>query len=1487
MKSINDLLLRRLKNKHNKLAVRFQKGVEEGNFQQLTLRKRYHAVERLKRLEKQLKALSQKSGFSLQLGFKHWAVALALGVVVTTANAQTKDGSKTDKVKFSQRQGQSSLAKTEAQTLFFTEVQQLGEPYPFNVLSGDIDGDGDDDFIYVSYLEQPILAINEGGFSFTQSKPFPLGPEIIRAVYLEDFDGDGDLDFLVAQGEYGLPAASMIYLNDGAGNFTGAPQVFPVEIQESNSFFVNVDADADLDLIHYDYVNQQIKVYTNSGLNFTYFSVAQTYNGATEIYDVSDIDGDGDIDVVFRGLDGAAQAGVRLALNDGVGNFLDPAGFHYGGYFDKLAVGDIDNDGDGDIILGQNSYPNVNLVTLVNNGGYAFENIGYAAITNAQFADFINLVDIDGDNDLDINFRGENRETVILENTNGTTFLSATTLPNAEVRLVNLNGDANLDLIAYEGNLKSYQNTGTFVFTPQSDILTIGSTYDIDLVDVDLDGDLDIVQSTNMRVWLNDGIGSFTIGDENLGVKIEKAVFGSLDADADIDMIAIPDGNGGFGVYDGLDIWSNSTGANIFNLNTTLGSGIFQAQDIALADLDGDSDLDIVATTRISSTYYLRTFINNGGLAFSDGFNQLLAASAKVSVGTMDADGDVDIIVTTNSGLTVYLNDGTGTAFSPLSTVYTSGGLLDAENLIVADFDNDSNLDVFALNSSESIFDSYIFINDGTGALTVSPNVLTNSGYSNHAIVGDLDNDGDNDIIITGYFSGNTAWVNDGTGNFVLDDVPLGKGDEGAVPVLGDLDGDSDLDLVIGGYYVANKVFLNSSVCDPLTLAPDLPSLIDLIDECAIVAPIIPTASNNCGDIIDGVPDVTFPIDTQGTTVVTWTFDDGAGNVVTQTQNIIVEDITPPTVLTQPTIVELNRAGTGSIVPADVDAGSTDNCAIVNLSLDISNFSIADLGNVEVTLTAEDSGGNITSDFASVTINAHPIYYDSLALVEFYNLADGSNWTDNTNWLTGNLDTWAGISVAGDRVTAINMPNNNIIGPIPTAFSDLSAVTGIDLSGNQINEIQSDLSGLTALTSINLSDNNLDFGDFELIGSLPGLVIGAQTPTGQPTEVLVPVGQPTTITFDIGGSNNEYTWFRNGVVVEGETSNTVDIAAIGRNNMGGYQCEVTNTVIANLTITSPVNTVLATAEISGKLKISATDPATSGIVRLLEITNSGGYDTTGVVNVTNTGDYNFSNVILRNYLLVGAADTLTHPNALPTYYAQTPFWAEADTLFLEGNITQDLVSIFYTNPSDPAQFPGTLTGFLEEEIPDGGRTEARGRVSGAGVSMRRGRATGRTEGSGELAYYVYTNDNGEFDITGIEPGEYNIDIQYPGNPMDETSFIDITIGTDPKEQEVAVEALVIDGKITVRQLVILGTDVPTNGLLLYPNPTNDILKLADAQNRGGLQMEIFNMSGQQLKQVQLQTEEGVSVADLPLGQYLVTIKDQKGKVVLTQRILIK
>ena len=125
--------------------------------------------------------------------------------------------------------------------------------------------------------------------------------------------------------------------------------------------------------------------------------------------------------------------------------------------------------------------------------------------------------------------------------------------------------------------------------------------------------------------------------------------------------------------------------------------------------------------------------------------------------------------------------------------------------------------------------------------------------------------------------------------------------------------------------------------------------------------------------LIDGLPSGSFfPV---ATTTQTFSATDGSGNVVTCSFDVTVWDDEPPVCNTQDVTVYLDANGIGTIAPSDVNDGSSDNCAITSMSLDITEFDCNDAddyninGNVRiVTLTVGDASGNTSSCDAEVTV---------------------------------------------------------------------------------------------------------------------------------------------------------------------------------------------------------------------------------------------------------------------------------------------------------------------------------------------------------------------------------------------------------------------------------------------------------------------------------------------------------------------------------------
>jgi len=147
---------------------------------------------------------------------------------------------------------------------------------------------------------------------------------------------------------------------------------------------------------------------------------------------------------------------------------------------------------------------------------------------------------------------------------------------------------------------------------------------------------------------------------------------------------------------------------------------------------------------------------------------------------------------------------------------------------------------------------------------------------------------------------------------------------------------------------------------------PDLNSLPDVTGECSVSTPSAPTATDNClNAVVTVTNDGTWPISDQGTTIVTWTFDDGHGNTSTQTQNIVIEDVTSPNPdqTSLPDIIACIQAN----MPTPPTA--TDNCSGALTGTTLTSFPITAQGNTVVTWVFEDGNGNSEVQFQNVTVN--------------------------------------------------------------------------------------------------------------------------------------------------------------------------------------------------------------------------------------------------------------------------------------------------------------------------------------------------------------------------------------------------------------------------------------------------------------------------------------------------------------------------------------
>lgn len=345
---------------------------------------------------------------------------------------------------------------------------------------------------------------------------------------------------------------------------------------------------------------------------------------------VTDLDVNGIPDLVRPVSSNISYPGLYLGLGDG--RFLElPVSlppWQSGGFASpgssRPGFGDVDGDGLPDFLLSfrfampaPNDYP---MYLLLNQGAgrFAYDQSGRlppvrVATTGGVFGD------IEPDGDLDIYVGNWQGADVLLVNdgTGHFTDESAARLPSlslvtstSHVAFGDVTGDGLPDIVRAGFNTTNLVlvNTGFGVFTP-GQVLGAGRFEDVDLVDVDSDGDLDVYFSsdhTGDRLWSNQGGGAFVEQSAARGIRYfsESATFADYDEDGDVDaVLADTDSQFVEGAMrtigpvvlqnDGSGLFTNIAGSAVTG-NWSLAWGTLVFATAAPADFDNDGDIDFV-----------------------------------------------------------------------------------------------------------------------------------------------------------------------------------------------------------------------------------------------------------------------------------------------------------------------------------------------------------------------------------------------------------------------------------------------------------------------------------------------------------------------------------------------------------------------------------------------------------------------------------------------------------------------------------------------------------------------------------------------------------------------------------------------------------------------------------------------------------------------------------------------------------------------------
>ncbi len=302
------------------------------------------------------------------------------------------------------------------------------------------------------------------------------------------------------------------------------------------------------------------------------------------------------------------------------------------------------------------------------------------------------------------------------------------------------------------------------------------------------------------------------------------------------------------------------------------------------------------------------------------------------------------------------------------------------------------------------------------------------------------------------------------------------------------------------------------SLCSPIvgSLVADNSSLPTINAECSAIAPT-PTATNNCSTV-NGVPNVTFPITTQGTTVVTWTYTDGT-NTITQTQNVIVNDVTAPVIASCPTNVSVNNSpGVCGAVVNFTYPTATDNCSAVtpNQTTGLPSGSTFPIGTTVNTFVATDAVGNSSNCTFNVVVvdNEAPTATCQNAIVQLngsgnvmLNTSDINNGSSdncaiaslslsqtafNCSNIGVNSVTLTVTDAAGNIATCnANVTVQDVASPVVTCLSDIIVNNVPDNCGRVVNYTVPVATDNCNVTVSQTDGSGLSAGDLFPVGTTP------------------------------------------------------------------------------------------------------------------------------------------------------------------------------------------------------------------------------------------------------------------------------------------------------------------------------------------------------------------------------------------------------------------
>ena len=722
-------------------------------------------------------------------------------------------------------------------------MRELGDDGPdrrSSYCSADLDGDGDRDVCSVAYDDDTTAwyeNLGDGTFTHRIVSTAARGGLVSEA---RDLDGDGDVDLLVAAYYRGvLWFENLSHAAPPRIPFAAARTIADTSRGAAGLVVADIDDDGQSDVAWVGKSGRGAVAWArNDGRGF---AAPRSLEQAEFSYDlhVADLDGDNALDILSGGLSWHKNLGAgTFSTRRTIAATGDPAkGIH---------AADLDGDGDPEPV-----YTFDDKVAYHDNMGDGTFADRTVIATGADGLHAVRSADVDSDGDVDIVVASRIDDTVAWHENTGDGFLehvlSTTARDNQALAVGDLDGDGDTDVVwprSPSGLILWQENLDGGAFSEPRRLAAgiPGTVRGLDVIDMDRDGDLDVVSVATHVQWHENHGAAFathTVSEPQHGTS--RVVAADVDRDGDVDIVYTSPSPPGVLWHENLTHSGPVAAPTIIATRALFGrvevfwepvppegagsSPIVRYVVVAWSP-NGAPTRQCTARAHVrrcvvqglltGATYELAVRAESavgrgppsvavattlppsrrGLLAFSEA--QILATdadgAASVHAADFDRDGDLDIVVGSSADDVIAWHENLGTgSFSARRVISTAAD--NVEEIHAADLDADGWPDVLSASFNDDEIAWYR--NGGDGDFGAQQVITTEANGARFVHAADLDGDGDTDVLSASWLDDKIAWYeNDGAGSFSAQRTITTDADAGRAVHAADLDLDGDLDVL-------------------------------------------------------------------------------------------------------------------------------------------------------------------------------------------------------------------------------------------------------------------------------------------------------------------------------------------------------------------------------------------------------------------------------------------------------------------------------------------------------------------------------------------------------------------------------------------------------------------------------------------------------------------------------------------------------------------